>query len=225
MRILYHWPLDPESRQARIALAEKNLKFRLEAIDPWNPPSEFLRQCVEGVPPCLIDKSSPTVHAIYGARAICEYANDCTDRRPLLGPEPADRAEARRLCDWFDRKFSTEVNAYILYERVEKSLQSRDLPHPPTLREGREYLKIHLEYMRWLLEKRDWLAGRDFSLADIAAGAHISCLDYIGEINWKKNPEIKDWYQKFKSRPSMRPLLADRIAGLITPPYYSDLDF
>ena len=225
MRVLYHWPLDPESRQARIALAEKNLKFKLEAIDIWSPQAEFLHICAEGIPPCLTDIVANKKVVISGARAICEYANDGSSRYPLMSSDTVERAEARRISDWFNRKFSVEVNAYILYEKVEKSLTGTEAPSPPVLREGREYLQFHLDYISWLLEKRDWLAGRDFSLADITAGAHISCLDFVGEINWKNYPDLKDWYQKFKSRPSVRPLLADRIPGLIVPRHYSDLDF
>jgi len=67
--------------------------------------------------------------------------------------------------------------------------------HPPTLRAGREAMHRHFEYFTWLLERRDYLAGRHFSLADIAGVAHLSCLDFLGEIRWRDWPEIKDWYQ------------------------------
>jgi len=225
MRILYHWPLDPESRQARIALAEKNLKFKLEIVDPWSPSSEFLKLCPERIAPCLVETNTTGKTVISGARAICEYVNEGSSRYPLMSTDILERAEARRMCDWFNRKVSVEVNAYILYEKIEKSLIGTEPPNPPVLREGREYLQFHLEYISWLLEKRDWIAGRDFSLADIAAGAHISCLDFVGEVNWKNYPDLKDWYQKFKSRPSVRALLKDRLPGLIPPRHYADLDF
>jgi len=79
--------------------------------------------------------------------------------------------------------------------------------------------------MSWLLSKRGWLAGHNLSLADIAAGAHMSCLDYLGEIPWKDHRDVKDWYQKLKSRPSFKPILKDSLPGLIPPRHYADLDF
>lgn len=228
MRVLYHWPLDPQSRQARIALAETKLKFKLETVNPFASEaanSAFAAICVEGVPPCLVDVVAGGKAVITGARAICEYVSDGATKHRLLPPDAVDRAEARRICTWFDTKFATEVNAYILHERIEKTLFGGGAPHPPTLREGREHLQFHLDYLTWLLERRDYMAGHKFSLADIAAGANISCLDFVGEMNWKNWPALKDWYQRFKSRPSMRPLLKDRVAGLVSPRHYADLDF
>ena len=226
MRTLYHWPLDPDSRQARLALAEKKLKFKLVPVLPWAPTHDFLEVCVEAVPPCLFEDipGKPTI--ISSARAICEYAEeDGSGRTALLSTDAKIRAETRRLCHWFDVKFASDVNAYILSERLEKSLSNHGAPTPSELRTGRQHLKFHLEYMEWLLEKRDWLACNQISLADIAAGAHISCLDYLNEIKWEKWPILKIWYQKLKSRPSFRPLLKDSIPGLRSPRHYADLDF
>ena len=226
MRKLYHWPLDPDSRQARLALAEKKLKFKLETAVPWAPTESFLRVCVEGVPPCLVEDTDSDKFIISTARAICEYVtDDGSGRNPLLPHTAKERAEARRLCHWFDVKFASDVNAYILSERLEKSLSSAHAPDPAELRIGREHLKFHLEYLEWLLESRDWLACNQMSLADLAAGAHISCLDYLDEIKWDKWDGLKEWYQKLKSRPSFRPLLKDRIPGLRPPRHYADLDF
>jgi len=226
MRTLYHWPLDPDSRQARLALAEKKLKVKLVSVSPWAPDEDFLHLCIEGVPPCLVEDTASGKTVISTARAICEYvADDPSPRGALLPATPTARAEVRRLAHWFDVKFAGDVNAYILTERLEKSLSGAGAPAPSTLRIGREHLKFHLDYLNWLLEQRDWLAGRTLSLADLAGGAHLSCLDYLGEINWESRSALKDWYQKLKSRPSFRPLLKDMVPGLRAPRHYADLDF
>jgi len=224
MRSLYHYPLDPASRQARIALEEKKLKVKLIPVDPWEPDEKFLELTPEAMPPTLVDTLPGQSVVITGSRAICEYAHENSSRYPLLSDNPVERAEARRLAAWFDNKFTNEVNAYILHEKVEKSLTGQ-VPHPPTLRQGREHLEFHLDYLAWLLERRDWLAGLQYSLADIAAAAHLSCLDFLGEVKWRDRPRVKEWYQTLKSRPSMRPILADRMPGLRRPQHYADLDF
>lgn len=225
MRVLYHWPLDPGSRQARIALAETKLKFKLETVNPWAPEPAFLSVCVEGVPPTLIDVISGGKVTISGPRAICEYLAETSKKVSLLPDSPTERAEMRRLCDWMATKFTHDVQAYIMHERVEKTILGHEPPHPPTLREGRENLQPHLEYFTWLLERRDYIAGHKFSLADIACFSHLSCLDFVGEIRWRDHKTVKEWYQKIKSRPSVQPLLGDRIASLIPPRHYRDLDF
>lgn len=225
MRTLYHFPLHPASRQARIALAEKKLKVREEVIDPWKPNEAFAGLTAEGAPPVLIDIIPGGTITISGNRAITEYANDGSTRHPLLSTDPYERAEARRIAAWFDSRFADEVDSYILAEKIEKSVLGNSAPDPATLREGREHLQFHLNYLTQLLEQRDWLAGRQFSLGDIAAAAHLSCLDFLGEVKWRDWPDVKTWYQKIKSRPSMRGLLKDRVAGFRAPRHYTDLDF
>ena len=74
-------------------------------------------------------------------------------------------------------------------------------------------------------ERRRWLAGDHFSVADITAAAHLSALDYLGEVPWEDYDAAKSWYALLKSRPSFRPLLADRVAGFIPSGTYADLDF
>jgi glutathione S-transferase len=230
MRTLYHFPLHPPSRQARITLSEKKLKVKEVVVDPWAPDPEFLGLTAEGAPPVLIDLTTHGTLTISGARAITEYANDGSKRHPLLSEDPYERAEARRLAAWFDTRFTEEVDSYILAEKVERRVlaqSSHDVgpADPEILREGRAHLEHHLTYLTSLLEKRDWLAGRRYSLGDVAAAAHISCLDFLGEVSWRDHPILKDWYQKVKSRPSMRSLLGDRVPGLRAPRHYTDLDF
>jgi len=230
MRTLYHFPLHPPSRMVRIVLSEKKLKVREVIVNPWQAETKFVDLTAEGTPPVLIDLTQQGTHTISGARAITEYANDGSKRNPLLSEDPFERAEARRICAWFDERFSAEVDAYILAEKVERAVLSQteyDVgpADPEVLREGRSHLSEHLTYLTTLLEKRDWLAGRRYSLGDIAAASHLSCLDFLGEISWRDHPLVTEWYQKIKSRPAFRSLLGDRQAGLRPPRHYTDLDF
>jgi glutathione S-transferase len=98
-------------------------------------------------------------------------------------------------------------------------------PDSGSIRIAHQNLKHHLGYIGYLAERRKWLAGDDFSLADITAAAHLSCLDYLGDVPWDDHPAAKDWYARVKSRPSFRPLLADHLPGLPPPKHYADLDF
>jgi glutathione S-transferase len=86
-------------------------------------------------------------------------------------------------------------------------------------------LRGHLDYLGSLAEHRWWLAGDAMSLADLAAAAHVSAVDFTGDIPWTEYPAAKAWYQRIKSRPSFRPLLADMVRGMVPPAHYADLDF
>lgn len=224
MRTLYHYPLHPGCRAVRMCFAEKKLKLREVVIDPWHPDDKFLSLTVEQVPPVLTDLSQGGAVTIAGTLTLCEYADEASSRHPLIPGERHERAEVRRLGTWFGQRFDHEVNALILPEKLETVFLG-GTPDPDALREGRAALREHLSYMTWLLSIRDGLAGPAFTLADVVAAAHLSCLDYLGEVPWREFPDVKDWYQAIKSRPSFRPFLADRVPGIRPPRHYADLDF
>lgn len=221
MRVLHHWPLDPWSRQVRLALSEKQLKFELELVRFWDAPDALTALNPTGLPPVLVDGDQ----VICETRAILEYLEETTPEPALLPGGPADRAEARRIAQWFDRKFDAEVNAFLLHEKLEKRVQGLGAPDMEAIRAGKDYLRWHLDYMSGLLEVRDGLAGPRWTLADLVVAAHLSCIDYLGDVPWAEFAPARDWYQRVKCRPSFRALLTDRLPGMNPADGYQDLDF
>ncbi len=223
--VLHHFPLDPASRQVRLALGEKKLAFTERAVRYWEHDPVFHTLSPSGRTPVLeIDGAGGRVVACELLAAL-DWVETFGGKPALLPADPAERAEAMRLRSWFDRRFEAEVDALILYERMEKRLQRLGSPEAEPLRQGRTALKEHLGYLESLLAQRDWLAGRDLSQADLAAAAHQSVLAYLGEVSWKSWPTRKTWYMRIKSRPSFRPLLQDRLSGVPPVEHYADLDF
>lgn len=225
VRILHHFPLDPASRQVRLSLGERRLPFEDVVVRYWEQPKSFSALNPSGLTPVLVERTAQGEVAICEARAILEHLEETSSGHDLLGDTPGERAETRRLLQWFDRKFDNEVNAFILHEKLEKRLLKLGAPDLYNMRQGRDALRLHLIYMEKLLTTRDWLAGRRLSLADFAAAANISVLDYFGDVPWREFPAVKTWYMRIKSRPAFRPLLADRWPGLAPASYYDDLDF
>jgi len=225
VRTLHHFPLDPASRQVRLSLGEKRLPFEEVVVRYWEQPKSFLALNPSGLTPVLVEENGDARVVVCESRAILEHLEQVAPSHDLLGDLPADRAETRRLLQWFDRKFDMEVNAYLLHEKLEKRLLKMGAPDLYNMRQGRDGLRVHLSYVEKLLQARDWLAGRRLSLADFAAAANISILDYFGDIPWRDFPALKVWYMRIKSRPTFRPLLADRWPGLAPSSNYDDLDF
>lgn len=218
--------MDPQSRKIRLILAEKSLATRLVETPPWTAHPDLLAHNPAGTIPVLID-DAPTGDevAVTPASAISEYLEEAY-REPLLMPgTSAGRAEVRRLNAWFDDKFERDVNARLLRRRVDANLQGRRAEDDDFHREAMEALSWHLDYLSYLLEQRSWLAGEKMSVADLTAAAHLSANDYIGVMPWRDVPHLQEWYRRLKSRPSMRPLLTDRIEGMPPPPHYSNPDF
>ncbi|HRH19935.1 MAG TPA: glutathione S-transferase family protein [Brevundimonas sp.] len=223
--LLHHFSLDPASRQARLALGEKKLAYDERPVRYWEFDEVFHALSPTGRTPVLEVGKGEARFAACELLAVLDWIETQGGKSTLLPADPAERAEALRLRTWFDRKFEVEVDAPILYERMEKRLQRLGPPEAEPLRQGRTALKENLIYLEDLLGRRDWLAGRTLSLADLAAAAHLSVLDYFGEIAWRSYPHLKTWYMRLKSRPSFRPLLADRLPGMAPVEHYADLDF
>lgn len=226
MRTLLHMPLDPACRLIRIILSEKGLVAQFEAILPWDEHEAISHHNPAGTIPVLLDEPpSGGQVAISPVMAIVEYLDEAYQLAPTLPGTSAARAETRRLCAWFMEKFEQEVSAFTIRERIDKRIKRQGQPDYDRLKYGLDRLSWHLDYMAWLLEQRSWIAGEKITVADFAAAAQLSVLDYIDAIQWEKFPAVKEWYARIKSRPSMRPLLGDRLDGLPPPSHYNDPDF
>jgi glutathione S-transferase len=222
MRLLYHLPLSPASRKIRIMLQEKTLDFTLKVEKTWERRPEFLALNPAGEVPVLIE---PDGAVLAESSAIAEYVDEVYRERLLLGLNPLDRAEVRRLVAWFDIKMNHEVTENLVGEKLMKRLLGVGQPNSAAIRAGKANISYHLDYIGYLIERRRWLAGDHFSLADIAAAAHLSAIDYLGDVPWDEHEPAKEWYARVKSRPSFRPILSDHIPGSPPPPHYADLDF
>ena len=221
MLTLYHFPLSPYSRKVRLSLAEKRIECQLVEERYWERDPDFLRRNPAGKVPVL------KVDGVFMSEsgAICEWIEEVYPDPPLMPTTPAERAEVRRLVSWFDDKFHKEVTSNLLFERVNKKLMKQGYPESKNIKAGAQKIKFHLDYMAWLLDHRRWLAGNVMTLADFAAAAHLSSLDYISDVDWNRSENVKDWYAKIKSRPAFRSILADQIPGFPPPAHYADLDF
>ncbi len=221
MNRLYHYPLSPFSRKVRLSLAEKRIEVELVEERYWEKDADFLRRNPAGKVPVL--KMGDRTMA--DSTAICEYLEEAHPTPPLLPTGPDSRYEVRRMVAWFDDKFNDEVTTKLMGERVFRKVMGTGYPDSANVKAGSRAIKYHLDYMHWLLDQRRWLAGNELSLADFAAAAHLSCLDYVSDVDWNRSEIVKDWYAKIKSRPAFRSILADQISGFPQPAHYSDLDF
>ena len=221
MWLLYQFPLCPFSRKVRLLLSEKRVTYDLVREDPWAASDHFYNLNPAGRTPVLVEDERGIVLA--DSRAICEYLEEKYPEPPLM-PRSADaRYEVRRLVGWFDDKFHHEVTKNLVYERVNKKVMRAGYPDGKAVKSGATAIKFHLRYMEWLLDHRRWLAGDRMTMADFAAAAHLSCLDYISDVDWTASAIVKDWYATMKSRPAFRSILSDHVSGFAQPPHYAFL--
>jgi glutathione S-transferase len=220
---LYQFPLCPFSRKVRLLLGEKGVGYELVRESPWVRRDEFLDMNPAGQTPVMVDDTRGV--RLIDSQAICEYFEETVDKTHLINGTAAQRAEIRRLVSWFDTQFYQEVTGPLLHERMVKRLAHRAAPDAKALRESMKAAVGHLDYTDYLLDHRNWMAGATLSLADLAAAAQISVVDYLGGIDWKGHEQTQRWYMGLKSRPSFRPLLAERMEVIGPSPHYALVDF
>lgn len=226
---LFHRPFCPHSRFLRLVLAERGLDVELIEERPWERRPDFLRLNPEGATPVLVVADT---FAVPGAEIACAWLDETgagMPSRPLLPESPVERVEVRRLVRWFNGKFFEEVSGLLVEEKIDKRFKSPEHggggPNTTALRAARANVRYHLAYIGWLAARNHWLAGPEMSYADLAAAAHLSVVDYLGEVAWSDEATAREWYARVKSRPSFRALLADRVAGMPPSVTYTDLDF
>ncbi|MDR0631878.1 MAG: glutathione S-transferase family protein [Holosporaceae bacterium] len=222
MRRLYHYPLCALSRLVRIYLKERALDHELVIDFPWDRKNTFSEYHVFSDLPTLVDLDGIVLEGWY---AIVEYLEQSYRSKSLLGTTQKEKAESRRIVTLFNGMFFAEITKNIVFEKVMKKYMERSPPDSSSIRKGHGEIKKYFDFIAQLIDCRNWLAGDEFSLADISAAAQISCIDYIGSIKWDDYPQVKDWYVRIKSRPSFRDILQDRISNVTPPSYYQDLDF
>ena len=230
MITLFHHPFCPHSRFVRLVFGEYGLDSKLVEERVWERREDFLKINPDARTPVLIEEGRP---AVPGAMIIAEYLDETrgseTGDRRLLPADAASRVEVRRLAAWFHDRFFDEVSHFLVTERIYKQTmrteQGGGPPDTSSIRAARHNIRYHLAYIGWLARRRTWLAGERLSYADLAAAAHLSVVDYLGDVPWTEDEAAKTWYARVKSRPAFRTLLTETLRGIPPSATYADLDF
>ena len=205
--------------------AEYGISPELEDIKPWVRDPQLLELNPAATVPILIDEGEPPAVGVLAVIHAIEERYSPSAVAGLFPAQSRDRAEMWRLCEWVLLKLNDEVTRYVIEEKIVKRDKPGATPDPSVLRVAKANLVEHMLYFNWLFATRQWLAGDVMTLADFALAAHLSALDYLGDVAWETSVETRHWYARIKSRPAFRILLNDRIGGM--PPHagYADLDF
>ncbi|MCU7842459.1 MAG: glutathione S-transferase N-terminal domain-containing protein [Candidatus Thiodiazotropha sp. (ex Monitilora ramsayi)] len=99
---LYSDPVNPYCHRVRLVLAEKNITYEVEDIDPLNMPEALMELNPYGTLPTLVDRDLK----LYESRIIMEYLDERFPHPPLLPVDPVSRSTSRLLLfrvenDWY----------------------------------------------------------------------------------------------------------------------------
>jgi glutathione S-transferase len=219
---VYHYSLCPFSRKLRIILKEKGISFELFQEPYWQRRKSFLKLNPACETPVIITDNKTV---LYGNNSVTEYLEEEYTQRKLLPEDIMERFKVRRIAEWFDIKFYQEVTRYIMKEKIIKTVSRQGYPNSQAIQAAKSNIVYHLEYITYLRKNNMYLAGEEATLADFAAAAQLSVLDYVGDVPWNAHKAAKEWYALIKSRPSFKSILNDRIPNFAPPSHYNDPDF
>ncbi len=213
MRRLVHLLLSPPSRFARLIIGEKRLTFDPVAAEDS---SQHL--------PIFVDQDGTECVGLW---AIVDRIEGNYPEHPLTPESASARAESLKLVDWAMGPLHENVTRKIVYEKASQRFTGAGAKRAPDMiliRDGREALRAALGEIGAAADRNGYLAVRECTLGDLAVAAHISALDYFGEVPWAEHTAAAEWYMKMKSRPCFRLLLADRVPGQPPVSHYAELD-
>lgn len=224
---LYHYWDSFCSYKVRICLEEKGIAWADRYIDLMrfeNLKPEYLAINPKGVVPTLKYQGD----LIFELSIINEFLDDNYPEPSLRPAEPLARARMRYWVKVEEDELFTAVRpaslnlmmkqAFSRYteDDLDRLLSTHPRPHqipllkkmfmdPPDLKaveQSRKVLYLYVEKMDKALTKSGpWLAGKSYSLADIAAAPAIDRIQRLGMQGiWEKLPAVKDWISKLTSR-------------------------
>ena len=214
MRRLIHLVFQPASRLVRLVLGEKRL-----IADPQPADDTHAHM------PVFVDLDGTTVTGLW---AILDHLEGTYPENPQVPEDAIERGEALRWLDWTSTVFAEQVSRKIVAEKANPRFTgtpTRSTPDVSVIRQGRETLRELMPMLGATVDTYGNLVSRNCTIADLALAAHLSALDYFGEVPWDANQPLREWYMRMKSRPSFRSILADRVPGQPPIKYYADLDF
>jgi glutathione S-transferase len=215
-------PLSPFSRKVNFFLREKNINFETRNEPVWEKREKFIKLNPAGKVPVFVEDDGVVISE---SNAICEFIEEKHPEPNLIGKDMHAKAEIRRIVGWFDDKFNKEVVSKLIYEKIHKTFAGLGEPDSKIIQHGVQNLRNHMEYISFLVARRGWLAGDEFSFADITAASFVSTIDYIGDIVWEDYQDAKIWYVRIKSKQSFQPILEDKVTNFPPARHYSNLEF
>lgn len=206
---LFDFPRAPNPRRVRIFLAEKGVKlpivpvnlFRMEQLSP-----EFLAINPGGTVPVLeTDDGTRLTESL----AICRYLESQFPEPPLFGRSPLAEARVIMWNNITEHEGITSV-AEVL-RNLSPGFRNRvfpgtvDYPQLPALVErGQLRIGQFFDRVEAQLAGSAWLAGEDFSFADITLLATVDFAGWVDVDAGQGRPALAAWHVRAAARPSAR---------------------
>lgn len=192
----------PNPHVVRMFAAERGVDLPTEDIDIMtgaNRQDDYLSKNPSGQAPCLeLDDGS----YIAEITAICEYLDEVSAGKSLIGDTPEERAQARmwtrrvdlNICEPMANGFRFSEGLALFKDRI------------VTVPEAAEGLKrIAQDRLSWLdgqLDGKTFLCGERLTLADVLLYCFLAFGASVGQPLNPDNANVQAWFDRMAQRPS-----------------------
>lgn len=204
---LYDCATAPSPRRVRIFLAEKDIRLPVVQVDLRA--GEQLAEAFRAVNP---DCTVPVLELDDGTRiteafAICQYLEGLHPEPPLMGRNALGKA----LVTMWNAK--VEFYGFTAFAEVfrnqHKAFRGRAVTGPvdceqiPALIErGRKRGEAFFDRLDRHLERSEFIAGQEFTVADITALVVVDFAVWSKVEPGDERPHLRRWHERMSSRPS-----------------------
>jgi glutathione S-transferase len=176
---LYDAPRCPYCARARIVLAEKGVEFETVEVDLRDRPAWIYEKNPTGRVHVLEEDGRPLPESVV----IMEFLEEHYPEPALLPADPADRARVRLLIFRDDEL----TGSYYAFRRGE----------------GFEEFDEALRRFDAMLAEQPYLAGAEYSLADIAYVPWILRARDMLDVDFEPYPALTAWLARLEERPAI----------------------
>lgn len=232
---LYHFEPGANSLKALLCLKEKGLDFEshyinLHEFEQHDP--EYVKINPNGQVPALVHDGA----VITESTVINEYLEDVFPEPPLRPADPVVRANMRVWTKFVDEyfnpaasilgwdriikplvehlteeEFEEKLKRIPLKEQQDKWRQAANRTFPQEqLDDCRRRVEFSTQKIEKALEESEWVAGPDYSLADIGVFSVMAPMPmfYDQTVNEEKTPKCLDWHARMMARPAVKETFA-----------------
>ncbi len=202
---LYTFSGAPNPRRVHIYLAEKGIEIPFEQVDMMkraNRTPEFLSNvnAMGGLPVLELDDGSHIAESI----AICRYFELEQPDPPLFGVTPREKAIVDMWTRRIELNFMMPVGmVWIHGSPLTKGVVKRQIPE--VAEQNRSVVRRYFKFLDEHLEQNEFLAGQDFSIADIVG---LCTMDFAAQLNGLphsgEQKHLDRWHQALSGRPSAK---------------------
>ncbi len=208
--IVYGGSLSPFVRKVRVVLAEKNQDYKLDQVNVFSPPPEFLAISPLKRIPVLRDTDLPEPNTLPDSSIICDYLEHKFPEPALYPRDPFQRARALWFEEYADSAVAQAFGAGLFFERIVKKMLRQTTDESVCAATLEKKVPPLCEYLNAEIGDKEYLVGNAFSIADIAIGTMYVNFQHAGEaIDAGRWPKLAAYIKRLHARPSFAAVIGE----------------